>query len=43
MKVKADGYQPVMDGPFTVTESDSDPHPETDVGTFTLEPIVPAP
>ena len=39
--VRAEGYISESDGPFTVTESDTEPHPETDAGTFVLGPLVP--
>jgi len=38
LEVMANGYQSASDGPFTVTETETGPHPLTDVGTFILAP-----
>lgn len=39
LKVMADGYNSLSDGPFTVTESSTAPHPETDAEIFILDPL----
>lgn len=38
LQVNAIGYQAVTDGPYTVSESSDEPHPETAAGVITLDP-----
>jgi len=39
LAIKATGYTPVEDGPYTVTEANAAPRPETDAGDFVLDPL----